>query len=243
MIISSTNGYRYKEIEMEYAEIKQRWLIVFSQQAYNREYATLVNHIRKENDQGEKNFWHLNNQAFACEADAIKTAEKFGRKLKYHKLQYKAEVRNHYEKKGKPGTGEKPMKQEWFLSGNLVIDNEAVGKASGKKGFFVIETNELNSGELTSEHMLSVYKARGVSVERGFRFLKDPLFYAESLYLKRPDRIMALIMIMGLSLLIYALAEKKIRKELAALNVTVPDQKGNPTKSRPSAGYLRYSMR
>ena len=53
--------------------------------------------------------------------------------------------------------------------------------------------------------MLSQYKAQGISMERGFRFLKDPLFFADSLLLKNPGRIMALIMIMVLALLIYAL--------------------------------------
>ena len=53
--------------------------------------------------------------------------------------------------------------------------------------------------------MLENYKDQGVSVERGFRFLKAPLFFAHSLFLKKPERIMALLMIMGLSLM-------KIRK-------------------------------
>jgi transposase len=39
-------------------------------------------------------------------------------------------------------------------------------------------------------------------------FVKDPMFYAESLYLKLPKRIMALIMVMTLSLLMYALAKR-----------------------------------
>jgi len=53
--------------------------------------------------------------------------------------------------------------------------------------------------------MLENYEDQGVSVERGFRFLKDPLFFAHSLFLKKPERIMTLLMIMGLSLM-------KIRK-------------------------------
>jgi transposase len=66
-------------------------------------------------------------------------------------------------------------------------------------------------------------------VERGFRFLKDPLFFAHSLFLKKPTRIMALVMIMGLALLIYALAERLLRQALHAKGETVPDQKGQPT--------------
>ena len=81
--------------------------------------------------------------------------------------------------------------------------------------------------------MLSVYKAQAVSVERGFRFLKDPLFFADSLFLKKPERIMALIMVMGLALLVYALAEHQLRTALQVENQTIPDQVGKPT-ARPT---------
>jgi len=63
----------------------------------------------------------------------------------------------------------------------------------------------VDSERLPAKAMLENYKDQGVSVERGFRFLKDPLFFAHSLFLKKPERIMALLMIMGLSLM-------KIRK-------------------------------
>ena len=49
-----------------------------------------------------------------------------------------------------------------------------------------------------------MYKDQGVTVERGFRSLKDPMFYSERPYLKSPKSIMALIMVMTLSLLMYA---------------------------------------
>ena len=42
---------------------------------------------------------------------------------------------------------------------------------------------------------------------------------------------MALVMIMGLSLLIYALAERKLREALQEKNDTIPDQKGKPTNT------------
>jgi len=38
---SRPKGYYFKEITENYAGIKQRWLIVFPQQAYDREYATI----------------------------------------------------------------------------------------------------------------------------------------------------------------------------------------------------------
>jgi transposase len=67
--------------------------------------------------------------------------------------------------------------------------------------------------------------------------LKDPLFLASSVFVKRPERIMALAFVMTLCLLIYKLAEVRLRHRLAQTGQTVPDQKGKPT-ARPTLRWL-----
>jgi len=71
------------------------------------------------------------------------------------------------------------------------------------------------------------------TIERGFRFLKDPQFLASSLYLKKPERLMALLMVMTVCLLVYAALEYRIRQALKGHDATFPNQKGqriqNPT--------------
>ncbi|MGC9024099.1 MAG: hypothetical protein ACP5NB_04585 [Chloroflexia bacterium] len=69
--------------------------------------------------------------------------------------------------------------------------------------------------------MLWAYKGQGVGPERGFRFLKDPWFFADSLFLKSPKRIVALVMVMGLALLVYALAEHRLRTALQVWGTVV----------------------
>ena len=61
--------------------------------------------------------------------------------------------------------------------------------------------------------------------------MKDPQFLASSLYLKKPERIMALLMLMTVCLLVYAALEYRIRTALKAHGATFPDQKGNPTQT------------
>ena len=75
------------------------------------------------------------------------------------------------------------------------------------------------------------------SVERGFRFLKDPLFFTSSVFLKKPSRIVSLGMIMVLSLLVYSVAQFKLRKTLKENGETIPDQKGKAT-SRPTMSWV-----
>ena len=57
-----------------------------------------------------------------------------------------------------------------------------------RAGRFILATNVLDKMELTTHtEMLSKYKGQQ-SVERGFRFLKDPLFLTDSVFLKSPLR-------------------------------------------------------
>jgi transposase len=84
--------------------------------------------------------------------------------------------------------------------------------------------------------MLKEYKAQQ-SCERGFGFLKDPLFFADSIFLKSPERIESLGMIMGLCLLVYTLAQRQIRIALKESKLTIKNQLGKATE-RPTLRWI-----
>jgi len=92
-------------------------------------------------------------------------------------------------------------------------------------GCFILATTELAHTPLPPQEMLAGYKGQ-VHVERGCRFLKDPQVFASSLYLKKPERIMALLMVMTVCLLVYAAMEDRIRQALQDHAATFPDQRG-----------------
>ena len=100
---------------------------------------------------------------------------------------------------------------------------------------FILASNDL-SDSLTMTELLGSYKVQQ-KVERGFRFLKSPEFLTSSLYLKKPERIEALLMVMTCSLMIYAALEHRIRKGLAEQGRSVPDMKKKPTH-RPTARWI-----
>ena len=125
------------------------------------------------------------------------------------------------------------------VEGEVVDDIGTIEKLKRSKGRFVLATNELDTTLLDDATMLEVYKAQNVSVERGFRFLKDPLFFANSLYLEKPQRIMALLMVMGLSLLVYALAERWVRQELKNKNKQYLTKSVNPRKTQRSGVFFK----
>ena len=232
-------GYRYLSVRSEFGGVAQRWLVVFSPQSWEREKRTFEKSLGKERQKREAEWKHLRNREFACEADARKAAERFAATLRYQRLCYEVRVKESYSAKGRPKQGTQPKARGWFLTGGLSDDEQAIRETEKTKGLFVIATNELDASVLTDEQLLEVYKDQGVTVERGFRFLKDPWFYAESLYLKKPQRVMALIMVMALSLLVYSVAELKIRQALKERKETIWDQKKRPT-NHPTVRWVFY---
>ncbi len=104
-----------------------------------------------------------------------------------------------------------------------------------KMGLLVLASNDIS---LSPEEMLKYYKGQD-RVEKGFRFLKSDTFSVSKVYLKNKARIEALTMIMALCLMIYSIAEWKLRIKLEEENETVPDQKGKPTK-RPTMTWIFF---
>lgn len=105
-----------------------------------------------------------------------------------------------------------------------------------QRSCFLLATNKLDHQALSPQEVLEGYKGQK-HAERGFRFFKDPQFLASSLYRKKPERIMALLMVMTFCLLVYTALEYRIRKALKDHEVMFPDQKGKRIQN-PSARWV-----
>jgi transposase len=55
----------------------------------------------------------------------------------------------------------------------------------------ILVTNILDKNEITNQQILEKYKDQQ-SNERKFRFLKDPLFFRSSVFVKKPERVEAI---------------------------------------------------
>jgi transposase len=138
--------------------------------------------------------------------------------------------KKHYDKPGKPKPDAVPSRISFRVTATVVaIDSELTAQRV-RCGRFILASNVLDAAVLSASDALREYKAQQ-GVERGFRFLKDPLFFASSVFLKSPKRIAALGMIMALCLLVYNLGQRQLRQALACQDETIPNQLGKPTSS------------
>ncbi len=230
-------GYRYRKVSSTYAGVPQRWLLIHSEAAMARASKTVTRQLLKTTEQERKAFAQLCRQAFACEQDAWGALAAFQNDLKALSIQEASVVKTaHYGKSGRPSHERAPHRISYHLQGLLVTPLRHYQECLTREALFVLATNELDADVVNDAEILATYKAQSIS-ERGFRFLKDPMFLAATLFLKKVERIMALLMVMTVCLLVYAALEHRIRTTLATRGVHVPDQKGNPTQ-KPTARWV-----
>ena len=221
-----TEGYRYRVVPSSYGGVAQRWVLIYSEQRQPQAQRTVDKQWRQQSDQEVKAFRTLCRTAFACEADAQQALARLARDVQTTFLSESTVCSTpHYRKRGRPGPGAQPDQVVYHIAGALasrLTDRQA---RVDQQSCFILATNELDEGQLSAQAVLDGYKGQA-QAERGFRFLKDPQFLASSLYLKKPERIMALLMVMTVCLLVYAALEYRIRTVLKEHGATFPDQKG-----------------
>lgn len=222
--------YRVLPLCSLYGGVRQRWLLVYSEAIYQRAERQFHKRLTKERQEAEKGLRRLSRRQYPSPAAAQVAVETLFEQWKFHTAAVSFEPVAHYNQPGRPAQGQSPDHYTWQPVGQVIEIQQAVTAELAKKGKFVLATNQLDEQQIPTQALIALYKGQNATVERGFRFLKDPLFFAHSLFLKKPARIMALLMVMGLCLLIYALAEHRLRAELARREETVPDQKGQPTQ-------------
>lgn len=122
----------------------------------------------------------------------------------------------------------------YFSPISLELNRGKIEDEKKKAGRFILATNILEN--LNPSQIIAAYKGQQYS-ENGFRFLKDPLFFADSVFLKNPSRIEAMAMLMGLSLLVYTLGQRQLRANLKQKNTKVKNNTGKLTE-RPTLRWI-----
>jgi transposase len=113
------DGYCTSAQTSSYGGIEQRWLLVYSEQAYRREQATFEKKLTRQRAQLDKQLWHLRNETFACAADARKALTTLAKRYRYFSLGLEVEALERYLDKGRPQLGAQ----------KVVVGYRLVGKA------------------------------------------------------------------------------------------------------------------
>ena len=237
---SLADGYRGKTLRSEYGDVRQRWLLVWSEEAEQRAIDQAAKQLQREHAEEKKAFRKLKGQEFACREDAENALSAFEEDLTASVLTERQVLRAVHFAMNSDGRPVETGEESFLIQGRLVPSESREAELVKKKSLFIVATNELDEGKLSDEKLLEGYKGQH-SVERGFRFLKNPELLADPLYLQDEKRVMALLMAQALCLLVYSALQWRIRQGLKESGQSYPDQKGYSTQT-PTARWVFQSF-
>ena len=207
-------GYKAVEKESNYGGIKQKWIIIESETRKESDLKQLAKKILKDEEKANSLLTSLSRKNYKNRAEIKAVLDCEQKQLKYHNLILKSVSK----------TTDKKTKKTVYKA-TLVFEQktEKIADQKKKAGRFILATNVLEN--LTPSSIFTAYKGQQ-SCERGFNFLKDPLFLrtrvlrspqnremsvADSVFLKYPSRVETMARNMGLSLLVYTLGRMSLR--------------------------------
>jgi transposase len=215
--------HRFQTFHLQHYGLKQRWIVIHSEERQNKAENSIEAICKKEREKIEKALKKLSKEEFLCPHDARGALKRcFGKSKFYEVLEVSIEEQKKYESKGRPKP-ESPHKLVYHITGVIQEKHAVRQEAIRQSSCFVVGTTILQK-DLSDAEVIIAYKNQNNTVERGFRFLKDPLMFTSSLFVKKPERIMGLLMVMTLALLVYAIAQRRLHKALKQAQETLPNQ-------------------
>jgi transposase len=175
-------------------------------------------------------------QEYFCRADAEAAAAKLRAvHPAYHVVDVTVEEQPVYGR-GRPSAHQpRPVKaMRYRLKTTIKPDTERIRRREEEAGCFVLLTNVPTTGHLahSARDILTVYKEQH-GTEQNYGFLKDPVI-VNSLFLKKPERIEALGLVLLLALLIWRLMERAMRTHVDTTGTSLPGWDKKATE-RPTA--------
>lgn len=232
-VACALKDYQMWETTADYAGVQQRWILIESL-SRKADQSLWEPELKKLEKRLERDLKQLQQQVFACKPDALESLMRFQDTLAVHQTtEVTLETIRAKRPPGRPAKAKTEDKDAPLTSGYRLkakLERKPIAETcyQNRRSRFILATNHLDAEQWPADKLLQEYKGQQ-KTERGFRFLKDPLFFASSLFVKKAQRVEALALVMALTLMVYTLAERKLRQTLAARQQTVLDQKKRPT--------------
>jgi len=228
--------YKTYESEVVLYGKTYRAIVVHSSAHDQRRQKRIDKELEKERHALEAKCTQMEKGEYFCQPDAEAAAEEL-RKMSTdcHQVQVSVVERPRY-KRGRPSKeGTREIKEmRYGLRATVEENTGAVSTRRQEAGCFVLLSNIAKEGEdaCDARSILESYKEQH-GIEQNFAFLKDPLI-VNDLFLKKPERIEALGLILLIALLIWRLMEKSLRLYTESGNKPLIGWNNRPT-NRPTS--------
>jgi transposase len=218
-----------------------RFVAVYSTQLAQRHAEAHATQQLKEAKSLATHIAQVESRQFACQVDAERAIATYegrapgqrGRpatRWRYHQVSY--EVQSHLQRqkrtqRGRPRKGEEPQEEIVY---QLKVTSQALAAPVATFGWLVLATT-IDASLCGDDEIVRAYRDQTATVERGFRWIKNPAAI-HPVWLEKRERIAALAMLTVVGLLVYGLIQRQVRQYLQEHKATIPGNKGetdNPT--------------
>ncbi|MGI6625537.1 MAG: IS1634 family transposase [Limnochordia bacterium] len=213
--------YMVQEFDDAYRETACKFAVCYSPSLEKEKQKTMTRRIAKEKAELDKLAKQYAKRNYACQPNAEKEIAVFTTKrlpkVQYHRVDFQI-VEEEKRGRGRPKKNQPDDEKNYIYRLLLSIELDEAGAAqkSKRNATFVLASNDL---DLSAEQILAEYKTQS-SVEKKFQQLKSPHF-VNSLYLKKPERIEALVYIILIAMMVLSVVERVVRREMETENAVV----------------------
>jgi transposase len=217
-------SYKASEGEVTLYGTAYRAVVVHSSAQDKRRQQRLARDIQASQSTMHTTVRTAEQQEYFCRADAETAAAQLrAMHTAYHLIDVAIEERSLYGR-GRPSSHQaRPIKAiRYRLKITINPDTERISHTEAEAGCFVLLTNVPMTGALahSARDILTVYKEQH-GTEQNYGFLKDPVM-VNSLFLKKPERIEALGLVLLLALLLWRLMERAMRRHVDTTSTPLP---------------------
>jgi transposase len=154
---------------------EERWMMIRTTEHVQAARRHLQKKASKEHAMWEKRLWHLSTQSCACDVDAHAAWKKaISTCPVWEHTEMTRESSPSSGKAGRLGANTEPVRIDWNSVPMVQVDQLVLERNADHQARFLLATNELSADTLSDEALLAVSQEQG-RVERGFRFVKDPV--------------------------------------------------------------------
>jgi transposase len=166
---------KYQRVALCHYGMAQRWLVVSSQDAWQRAAQTLAKARAKESAQVHKQLFHLQAQRFPSETDARAALETIAQRWRYQQIaQVALTPHRQSARKGRPTKQTLQRARQWQIHASVLPDPATLTRQQQRKACCVLGPT-IPATALTDAEVVAGYKGQS-AVERGSACSRTPYF-------------------------------------------------------------------
>ncbi len=210
--------YRIYSVDEEMYGQSYRFVVVHSSSLDGRKTKSVDRRVEKAEEQLSGELDQLAKREFACEPDALEACREFEERCvgPFFCVQYQVQRSQRRKKRKRPGRPPKdyvPQYEEFHrVVPRMKRNAEYIKHEKEKASCFVLISKPPPEKRSDDEYILKTYKEQTV-VEQHFAFIKDPRVVGP-VYLKKPERVEALAYVFLMSLLVYSILQRRVRRAM-----------------------------